>query len=438
MIERYTLPEMARIWSEAFKLEHWLEVELAWLDVLAEKGVIPSEVPGLIRRQVHLDPARAAQIEEIVQHDVIAFLTSLSEQLGPEGRYLHYGLTSSDILDTALALQLREAGALIMRELDALVAVVAGQAWRHRDTVMIGRTHGVHAEPITLGFKLAGWHAELNRCRERLARAIRTVSVGKLSGAVGIHGTTDPEAEAEVLSRFGLKPEPVATQVVPRDRHAELMFALAAIGAALERIATEVRSLARPEIREVEEPFRQGQKGSSAMPHKRNPVLCERMAGMARLLRGNLTVALENVALWHERDISHSSAERIILPDSTILAHYMLRKLTRVIADMVVYPERMLANMTASHGLALSQRVLLALIAKGLSREAAYALVQRGAARCWDEGLDFQAVLDTDPEIRAMLSAQEIQACLDLGAHLSHVHGILDRAGIKSPAAPEE
>src|ERR671918_2008122 len=391
---------MQRVWSEEGKLACWLEVELAALEGWTEVGAVPSEAAAEIReRAVPPTPERVREIEARTHHDVAAFVDAVAEGLGPEGRWFHYGLTSSDVLDTATALQVREAGDLVLVGLKRALAAVVRRAEEHRETVMVGRTHGVHAEPITFGAKLAGWAFELDRDRERVAEAVEGMRVGKLAGAVGTYGGGDPEVERLACERLGLVPEPVSTQVIPRDRHAELLAALAVCAASLERFATEIRHLARTEVREVQEPFRSGQKGSSAMPHKRNPVVAERICGLARVVRAAALVGLENVALWHERDISHSSAERVVLPDAFLALDYMLDRFAWLVDGLVVDADRMRRNLDASHGLVFSQRVLLALVGAGLTRDEAYRLVHRHAREAWEPDRDFRAPVGGDPQI---------------------------------------
>lgn len=429
MIERYTREEMGRLFTEQAKMETWLEVEIAVLEALAERGDVPKKALDVIKKRAKVDVARALEIEKTVNHDVIAFCTAVAEKIGPEGRYLHIGLTSSDVLDTALALQLVRATDTLLATLDGLVAVLADQAERWRDQPMVGRTHGIHAEPITLGLKFASWLAEMARGRERVARARETVRVGSISGAVGTYAHLPPEVEKAVLARLGLAAETVPTQVVPRDRHAEMMLALALVAAGLERMATEVRLLQKTETREVEEPFRKGQKGSSAMPHKRNPIACENVTGLARVVRGNAMAALQNVALWHERDISHSSVERVILPDSFILVDFMATRMTRVARDLHVYPEAMEANLELGRGLIYSQTLLLALVESGLSREDAYDLVQSNAMAVWAQ--EKPALLDAclaDERIVARLGEKGVRACFDRKRLLRHARGIVARA----------
>jgi len=435
MIARYTHPEMGDVWSEATKYQTWLEVELAATDALADAGVVPVADARTLRETASFDIARIDEIERTTQHDVIAFTTAVAERVGPAARWLHFGLTSSDVLDTALALQMRRACDVLLGDLEALAAAVRTRALEHRRTPMMGRTHGVHAEPMTFGVKLALWYAELARDRERLVRARDVVSVGKISGAVGMFAHLDPSVEAAVCRRLGLSPDPVSSQVVQRDRHAELLTTLAIIAASLEKFAVEVRGLQKTEIGEVEEPFGRGQKGSSAMPHKRNPVGCEQVTGLARLVRANALAALENVALWHERDISHSSVERVILPDSCLALDHMLRRFTKIVAGLVVYPERMLENLRRSRGVVFSGAVLLELARRGVSRERAYELVQRNAMRSFDERADFQALLEADPDVAAVLPRDALTAAFDLPVQLRNVDAIFARVFGKAGAA---
>jgi adenylosuccinate lyase len=419
---------MKRIWSDEGKLARWLEVELAALAGWAETGAVPREAVDEIRaRAVPPTPERVAEIEERTQHDLAAFVDAVAEEVGAAGRWFHYGLTSSDVLDTALALQVRDAGAVLFESLDRALDAVTRRAEEHRETVMVGRTHGVHAEPTTFGAKLAGWAFELARDRERLGRAVEGMSVGKLAGAVGTYGGGDPEVERIACEKLGLAPEPVSTQVVPRDRHAELLSSLALTAASLERFATEIRHLARTEVREVAEPFRRGQKGSSAMPHKRNPIVAERICGLARVVRAAAVVGLENVALWHERDISHSSAERVVVPDAFLALDYMLDRFAWLMDGLVVHADRMRRNLESSHGLVFSQRVLLALVGAGLSRDDAYRLVQRNALRAWDEEVDFRELVERDEEIRARIDPSVLADAFDLADALRHVDVVFDR-----------
>jgi adenylosuccinate lyase len=419
---------MQAVWSDESKLARWLEVELAATEAWAELGVVPRDAAlELAARAVPPSPGRVAEIEQVTGHDVAAFVDAVAEQVGPAARWLHYGLTSSDVLDTALALQVREAGALLLEGVDRSLAAVIRRAEEHRHTVMAGRTHGVHAEPITFGAKLAGWAFELDRDRARLVRALDGIRVGKLSGTVGVYAGGDPEVERIVCERLGLEREPAATQVVPRDRLSELMSTLALAASSLERFATEIRHLARTELREVMEPFGKGQKGSSAMPHKRNPVVAERICGLARVVRAGAIVALENVALWHERDISHSSAERVAVPDAFLALDYMLDRFAWLVDGLVVDAERMRQNLEASHGLVFSQRLLLALVESGLGRDDAYRLVQGHALRSWEEDRDFRLLVEADPELAARLGAEGIAAAFDLDAVLAHVDVIFER-----------
>ncbi len=427
MIPRYTHPEMGGIWSEQRRYDAWLEVELAATDALADTGVVPKEDARILRERATFDIARIEEIEQTTQHDVIAFTTAVAEKVGPSARWLHFGLTSSDVLDTALALQMRAACDLLLTRVDALADAIRTRALEHKHTPMIGRTHGVHAELMTFGVKLALWYAEVGRARERVVRARETVSVGKLSGAVGVFAHLDPAIEAAVCARLGLTPAPVASQVIQRDRHAELLSALAILAASLEKFALEVRGLQKTEIGEVEEPFAKGQKGSSAMPHKRNPIACEQIVGLARLIRSNAMAAMENVALWHERDISHSSVERVILPDSFIALDHMLRRFTRVVAGMVVYSDRMAENLQRSRGVVFSGSVLLELARRGVSREDAYAWVQRNAMRSFAERVDFKPLLLADADIMRVLPANVLEECFDLGAQLRNVDAIFAR-----------
>jgi adenylosuccinate lyase len=428
MIARYSRPKMARIWSDEAKLDHWLDVELAALDGWAAVGVVPPEAATEIReRAVAPSPERVAEIEQRTQHDVAAFVDAIGEQLGPVGRWFHYGLTSSDVLDTALSLQIREAGELIIAGVDATLEAVVARAEEQRETVTIGRTHGVHAEPTTFGLKLAVWAFELDRARRRLRAALEGLRVGKLSGAVGTYSATDPEVERIACERLGLEPAAASTQIIQRDRHAELLATLALAAASLEKFALEIRHLARTEVREVEEPFGQGQKGSSAMPHKRNPVVAERICGLARVVRGAAVVGLENVALWHERDISHSSAERVVIPDAFLALDYMLDRFRWLVEGLVVRPEQMRRNLEASHGLFFSQRLLLALVESGLERARAYELVQRQAMRAWEKEQDFAELVRAEPEITGALGAGALDSVFDLGAYTRHVDVVFDR-----------
>jgi adenylosuccinate lyase len=427
MIARYTGAEMGRIWSDQRRFETWLQVEIAAADAMAEAGVVPAAAARAIRERGGFDVARIDEIEAKTKHDVIAFTTAVAERVGEEARWLHFGLTSSDVIDTAQALQMREACDLILSGLGRLAEAIRARADEHRHTPMIGRTHGVHAEPITLGLKLAVWYAETMRNVERVRRARTVVSVGKLSGAVGSFAHLDPSIEASVCARLGLEAAPASSQVIQRDRHAELLSALAIAAASLEKFALEIRGLQKTEIGEVEEPFETGQKGSSAMPHKRNPIGCEQVVGLARLLRANAMAAMENIALWHERDISHSSVERVILPDSFIALDHVLRRFTRIVRHMVVHPDRMLANLERSRGVVFSGTVLLELARRGVSREQAYEWVQRNAMRSFQEALPFKPLLLADADVRGVLSADDIERAFDLSVHLRHADQVLDR-----------
>ena len=437
MIPRYTRPEMGRIWSEENKFATWLQVEVLACEAQAELGIVPREALAAIKERARFDTARVLEIEETVKHDVIAFLTNLAEYVGPESRFIHLGMTSSDLLDTALALQIKQASALIFDKLAKLHAAIRTQALAHRNTMCIGRSHGVHAEPTTFGLKMAMWYAEVGRQIERFEHAVKSVAVGKISGAVGTFAHIDPSVETYVCEKLGLVPAPISTQIVQRDRHAEFMNTLTLIAASLEKFATEIRNLQRTEILEVEEPFSKGQKGSSAMPHKRNPITCERIAGLARVLRGHAVAAMENVALWHERDISHSSVERIILPDSLILLDYMLHQFTRVVAELHVYPTNMRRNLERTRGLIFSQQVLLALTQKGMAREEAYRVVQEHAMAVWnalettDNAPLFQTRLRNDAALQRYLTAEELEQCFDLEKNLRHVGTLFKRVQLE-------
>jgi adenylosuccinate lyase len=428
VIDRYSRPAMATIWSDEGRLARWLDVELAALDAWAELGVVPAQAAARIREQAEPPSAeRVAEIEAQTQHDLAAFVDAVAERLGEEGRWFHYGLTSSDVVDTALALQVRDAGRLVLDGLDRAFTAVVARAEEHRETLTIGRTHGVHAEPTTFGLKLAVWAFELDRARARVADALEGLRVGKLSGAVGNYAATDPELERIACERLGLEPAPASTQVLQRDRHAAVLAALAVAAASLEKFALEIRHLARTEVREVEEPFGRGQKGSSAMPHKRNPVVAERICGLARVVRAASVVGLENVALWHERDISHSSAERVVVPDAFLALDYMLERFAWLIEGLVVRPGQMRRNLDASHGLFFSQRVLLALVAAGLGRDEAYRLVQRNAMRAWDEERDFRALVEADAEIASAVGPAVLAEAFDLSAYTRHVDAVFER-----------
>ena len=429
MIDRYSRPAMKKVWSDENKSELWLKVELAVCEAWTQEGVIPQEDMELLRGAKY-NHARMMEILAVVRHETNAFLSSVTEGLGPEGRWLHLGLTSSDKLDTALGLQLGEAGAILLQDMDDAIAALETQAVKHKDTIMMGRTHGVHAEPITFGLKSALWWEEMRRQRARLVLALDDVRVGKISGAVGTHATVPPSVEDRVCQELGLEVAAVSNQIIQRDRYAHFISTLALIAATLEKIATEVRSLQRTEIHELEEPFDEGQKGSSSMPHKRNPELSERICGLARLIRGHSVTALENVALWGERDISHSSAERIILPDACLALDYILSIFTRVMGDLRVYPQRMWENIESSRGLIFSQRVLLELVDKGLAREDAYAIVQRNAMTGWDEGRDFRELIKSDKEAATYLSESELNELFDYGYYTRYVDEIFQRLGL--------
>jgi len=428
VIPRYAPAEMARLWADEGRFEAWLRVELAACDALAARGVVPATAAASIRERARIDVARIDEIESEVQHDVIAFVSAVAETVGPEGRWLHYGLTSSDVVDTALALLMRDACDLVLTDLDALTAAVRERAKQHRETPMIGRTHGVHAEPMTFGLKLASWYTELLRGRRRLSEARHTIAVGKLSGAVGTFSQLAPDVEADVCAHLGLRPAAVSSQILQRDRHAEVIGTLALIGSSLEKFATEIRALQKTEVREVEEPFARGQKGSSAMPHKRNPIGCEQVTGLARVLRGNAMTALANVALWHERDISHSSAERVIVPDSFCVLSHMLRRMTRIVSGMHVAADRMRKNLDSTRGLVFSGHLLSDLTKRGMRREDAYRVVQSHAMAALEGGDDLHARIVKDAEVRSVMKPDEIAAVFDLNRHLRHVGEVFDRA----------
>ncbi len=454
MIERYTRPEMGRVWSPENKYRKWLDVEVYACEAWAELGVVPREAVEEIRAKARVDVRRILEIEAEIHHDVVAFTTSVSEQVGEAARYVHYGLTSNDVVDTAQSALLKEAAELLIAGAGRLAAALKEQARRHKDTVQMGRTHGVHAEPITFGLKMALWYAEMQRNIDRLRRARDVIAVGKLSGSVGTYANVEPFVEEYVCRRMGLSPAPVSNQVLQRDRHAEFMAHLAVVAGSLEKFATEIRGLQKTEAREVEEPFRARQKGSSSMPHKRNPEKCERVCGLARLIRGYALSAFENQALWHERDISHSSVERVILPDATIVLDYMLAMMAGIIEDLHVYPENMRANLELTGGLIFSQRVLLALVAKGMSREDAYRVVQTAAMEAWGAAgpgavrattgaaggaagpaghgrtKTFRELIAADPEVRRLLTPEELAGCFDISRHLKYVDTIFDRLGI--------
>jgi adenylosuccinate lyase len=428
VIARYARPEMCRIWSEEGKLTRWFDVELAALDAWAELGIVPAgDVAAIRGGAAPPTQERVAEIEQTTDHDLAAFVDAVAEQVGSEGRWFHYGLTSSDVVDTALALQIRDAGSLILQGIDAALASVVRLAEQHRHTICIGRSHGIHAEPTTFGWKLAGWAFELDRARNRVRRALEGCRVGQFSGTVGTYAAIDPEVERIACERLGLAPEPVSTQVIARDRHAELLSTLALAATSLDRFATEIRHLARTEVREVEEPFATGMKGSSAMPHKRNPKVAERISGLARVVRSAAVVGLENVPLWHERDISHSSAERIVIPDAFLALDYMLDRFRWIVDGLVVHADRMERNLWASHGLFFSHRLLLALVEHGLDRAAAYGLVQRNAMRAWDEERDFGELVRADADLRAHLDDSALAEVFDLGATVANLDSTFDR-----------
>jgi adenylosuccinate lyase len=425
---------MAAIWEPANRFSLWLTIEILACEAWAELGVVPKEAVAEIKSKATFDMAalvpRIDEIERRTKHDVVAFTEAVAEKIGPVSRYIHLGLTSSDVLDTCLGCQMRQAADLLLEDVAAVEAALAVLAVRHKRTAMIGRTHGIHAEPTTFGLKVAMWLMEMRRAAERLTRAREVASYGKLSGAVGTFANVPPQVEEYVCAKLGLKPEPISTQIIQRDRHAEYLAAVGIVGASLDKFATEIRHLQRTEVREAEEPFSEGQKGSSAMPHKRNPVSCEQISGLARLLRSNVQAGLENVALWHERDISHSSVERVILPDGTILLDYLLAKFRDIVEGMRVYPEQMRRNLNATHGVIFSQQALLALSKGGATREAAYQMVQRNAMRAWETGEEFRALLLADADVGAVLSPAEIESCFELEYHLRHVDAIFRRVGL--------
>ncbi len=430
MIDRYTRPEMGRIWTEENKLSKWLEVELAALEALAHYKYIPKNIPAKVRSKAKFNLSRVKEIESTVQHDVIAFLTNLAEYVGRDGRYVHFGLTSSDVLDTALALQLKEASELLINDLKELLKALKKKANEHKLTLMVGRSHGVHAEPITFGLKAALFYAEFERNLERLEHAAESVAYGKISGAVGTFANVHPKVEAYTCKKLGLTPAPISTQILQRDRHAEYLTTVAIIGGSLEKLATEFRNLQKTETLEVEEQFSEGQKGSSAMPHKRNPITSERIAGLSRILRGNAIAAMENIALWHERDITHSSVERVIFPDSTILLDYMLTTMTTVIKNLKIHKDRMLQNLESSRGMVFSQGLLLKLIEKGLTREEAYKIVQDCAKKVWDDKQTLRQTVLEEPKILKHLNRKEIDAVFNYNYHTKHVKDIFKRVKI--------
>jgi adenylosuccinate lyase len=431
MIERYSRPQMKQVWSDEAKFAKWLQVEVAVCEAWAEVGAIPLEALPEIRR-AHCNLDRMAEILKETHHDVTAFLSAVSESIGSESRFIHLGLTSSDIMDTALSLQLMEASDILADDITRLIHVLERRAIEHKDSIMIGRTHGVHAEPITFGLKLALWRQEMKRNAERLAEARRAIAVGKMSGAVGTYASVPPRVEELACGRLGLEPAPVSSQIIQRDRHAQFVTTLAILAGSLEKFATEIRGLQRTEVLEVEEPFSSGQTGSSAMPHKRNPELCERVCGLARLIRGHAVTALENIALWHERDISHSSAERVILPDCCLALDYMLDVFTSVMDQLSVYPQRMKENLDLTRGLVFSQRVMLALVDKGLSRQEAYKLVQRYALAAWRDRADFLSLLEADPDVMRHISVEELKSIFDYSVFLKHVDDVFHRLGLDS------
>jgi adenylosuccinate lyase len=430
MIARYTRPAMGAIWTDESKFSIWLEIEILACEAQAELGAVPREAIPVIREKAAFTVDRINELEATLNHDVIAFLTNVAENVGDNSRYIHLGLTSSDVGDTALCVQARRAGLLLREGLAALVPILERRAKEHQHTPMIGRTHGIHAEPMTFGLKMLLWREEVKRDLERLDRAIETISVGKISGAVGTYAHIDPFVERYVCERMELKPAPISTQIIQRDRHAEFLSTLAVIAGTLEKIATEIRHLQKTEVLEAEEYFAAGQKGSSAMPHKRNPITCERVAGMARLMRGYAMAGLENQALWHERDITHSSVERVVLPDATIALDYMIAKMTGILEKLFVYPENMLRNLNGTHGLIFSQQVLLALTRKGMLREDAYRIVQDAAMRVWRERVELRDLLEAEPQVAALLSKEEMDECFDVRRGLKNVDLIFQRLGL--------
>lgn len=430
MIERYTRPEMGRIWSDDNRYQAWLEVEILACEAWSELGVIPQRDVAQIRKNAEVDVKRILEIEEQTRHDVVAFTRAVAETLGPESKWVHYGLTSTDVVDTAQSYLLKQANEILLKDVDRFLDVLKKKALAHKDTVMMGRTHGVHAEPTTFGLKLALWYTEMKRNRERLVQSAENVAVGKISGAVGTYANIDPFVEDYVCRKLGLTPAPVSTQTLQRDRHADYLSTLALIATSLEKFAVEIRGLQKSETREVEEAFGKGQKGSSAMPHKRNPIGSENITGLSRVIRGHMVTAYENVALWHERDISHSSAERVILPDSTILLNYMLNRFAGIIENLTVFPENMKRNMNRTYGLIYSQRVLLTLIQKGLKRERAYDQVQKLAMQAWEEACSFRELVERDKTIMEFLTPEEVEDCFDYRFHLKRVEEIFSRAGL--------
>ncbi len=430
MIERYTRPEMGEIWTEENRFRAWLEVEILACEAWAELGVIPREDVEKIRKNARINVARIHEIERETRHDVVAFTRAVAETLGPESKWVHYGLTSTDVVDTALSYLLLQANRILLEDIDRFLEVLKEKALRYKDTVMMGRTHGVHAEPTTFGLKMALWYAEMKRNRERFVRAMEEVRVGKISGAVGTYAHIDPFVEEYVCRKLGLRPAPISTQTLQRDRHAAYMATLALIATSLDKFATEIRGLQKSETREVEEAFKKGQKGSSAMPHKRNPVGSENVSGLARVIRGHMVSAYENVTLWHERDISHSSVERVILPDATILLNYLLNRFAGIVEELTVFPDNMKRNMERTFGLIYSQRVLLTLIDKGMKREEAYVRVQRLAMRAWEEQRPFRPLVEADEVVSQVLTPEEIADCFDYRYHLKHVDALFRRVGL--------
>lgn len=427
MINRYTRPEMGSIWEDENRYAKWLDVEIAACEAMSEEGTIPAKSLKVIKEKAGFSVERIMEIEEETRHDVIAFLTNVAEHVGPESRFIHLGLTSSDILDTSFALLLKEAMNLIIQDVEEFMKTLKKRAVEHKNTVMIGRSHGIHAEPITFGLKLAVWYSEMERNRRRLEDALNVISYGKLSGAVGTFANISPRVEELTCKKLGLTPAEISTQIIQRDRHAQYFTALAILAGTLEKIAVEIRHLQRTEVLEAEEPFKKGQKGSSAMPHKKNPIGSENISGLARLVRSNSLAAMENIALWHERDISHSSVERVIAPDSTILIDFMLHRLDRIMSGLIVHPDNMINNLNKTKGLIFSQQVLIKLTEKGLEREKAYAMVQRNAMKVWESGQDFKGLIMEDEDISGNLSKEEIEEMFDLDYHLKHVDEIFER-----------
>ncbi len=430
MIARYTRKEMGELWSERAKFQAWLDIEILACEAQSKLGIVPAAAVRVIRKKAKFDPARVEAIERETRHDVIAFLTNVAEHVGPESRFIHLGMTSSDVLDTGLAIQMTQSAKLLLKDLGALARVLKRRAREFKRTVMIGRTHGIHAEPTTFGLKLALWYDETRRNIIRLEHALATISVGQISGAVGTYEHIDPSVEMYVCKKLGLKPAAISTQILQRDRHAEFMTTLAVIGSSLEKFATEIRHLQKTEVLEAEEFFAKGQKGSSAMPHKRNPITCERVAGLSRVLRGNAVAAMENVALWHERDITHSSVERVIIPDSCILLDYMLTQFTKIVDQLLVYPQNMRKNIDLTHGLVHSQAVMLALTNGGMRREEAYAIVQKNAMETWKTRTSFKSLIASDPKVTKVLSRKQIDAAFDPKKALANVDYIFKRVGI--------